>query len=179
MMNLMRTLATAIVLFGLVAPAAASAGAVPKPPPKFWSPGRCERVLLATSGGPGGFPLPDGSGHGFHLAQAFCVGSGGSLACRWTTGHRSRLYSTLRVFTRSPLNGGVVRSFTLGTRAGQSLVPVQPRGGDQYAGWPPGFYMSSTTLLATDATAARFRSLVAPMAARLAQQENATACTGG
>ena len=129
-----------------------------------------------SRGGPtGGFPLPDGNGHRFHIAQAICVGSGGPPACRWTAGHRSRVYSEFTVFTRSPLNGGVVRSWTLATRAAHGLVPVQPHGGDKYVGWPPDFYMSRARLLTTDATPARFRSIVAPIAARLRQQENATA----
>ena len=80
---------------------------------------------------------------------------------------------------RSPLNGGVVRSWTLATRVGNGLVPVAHHGGEQYAGWPPDFYMSRTNQLATHATSARFRSIVAPITARLTQQENATGCTGG
>jgi hypothetical protein len=161
------------------------AAAVPQPPPKFWSSDRCERVLLGVygyaarmpPGGSGGFPLPDGNGHSFHVGQAICVGSGGADACRWTTGHRSRLYSEFTVFTRSPLNGGVVRSWTLATRAGHGRVPIAHHAGDQYVGWPPDFYMSRTKLLATDATSARFRSIVAPIAARVTQQENTTGCT--
>ena len=176
----MRSLAATLVLCSLALLVSAPARAVPKPPPEFWSSGRCERVLLSISGGPtgGGFPLPDRNGHGFHVGQTICVGSGGPRACRWTAGHRSRLYSKFRVFARSPLNGGVVRSFTLATRAGHGLVPIQPHGGDQYVGWPPEFYVSSTRLLATDASPAGFHSLVAPFAARVAQSENATNCTG-
>ncbi len=167
---------------GAAGSSTAAAAAVPQPPPKFWSPGRCERVLLGVYGygsrvAPGGFPLPDGNGHNFHVGQAICAGSGGADACRWTTGHRSRLYSQFRVFTRSPLNGGVVRSWTLATRAGQRLIPVAHHAGDQYVGWPPDFYMSRTKLLATGATSARFRSIVAPIAAREVQQQNATGCT--
>ena len=151
-----------------------AAAAVPQPPPKFWSPGRCERVLLGVFGYAS---LPDGNGHYFRVGQAICVGSGGADACRWTTGHRSRLYSEFWVFTRSPLNGGVVRSWTLATRAGQRVVPVTHHYGDHYVGWPPDFYMSRTKLLATEATSARFRSIVAPIAARVVQQEKATGCT--
>ena len=125
------------------------------------------------------FPLPDGNGHNFHAGQAICVGSGGPDACRWTAGHRSRLNSEFRVFTRSPLNGGVVRSFTLTTRSGRSLVPVAHHAGDQYGGWPPDFFMSSTRRLATDVSPARFRSVVATIAAQLTQPEKATGCTGG
>ena len=174
----MRVPAATLALCSLSLLVSVPARALPKPPPEVWSPARCERVLLSISGFPTGFPLPDGSGHGFHPAQASCVGSGGAHACRWTAGHRSRLYAKFQVFTRSPLNGGVVRSFALATRAGHGLVPIQPHGGDQYVGWPPEFYVSRTRLLATDASPARFRSLVAPRAARVAQQENATHCTG-
>lgn len=176
----MRVLGATLVLCSLGLLVSGWAGAVPKPPPKFWSPGHCEQVLLGVYGGPTfGFPLPDGDGHNFHIGEAICVGSGGPPACRWTTGHRSRLYAEFRVFARSRLNGGVVRSWTLATRVGHGLVPVSHRAGDQYAGWPPDFYMSRTNLLATHATVARFRSIIAPIATRAAQQENATGCTGG
>jgi hypothetical protein len=183
-MNLMRFLAATLVLCSLGPLVVGSAGAVPKPPPKFWGVSRCEQVLLGVYGyasrfAPGGFPLPTGDGHYFHLGQAICVGSGGAHACRWTAGHRSRLYSEFTVFTRSPLNGGVVRSWTLATRAGHGFAPVAHHAGDQYAGWPPDLYMSRVKRLAADATPARFRSLVAALAARVAQQENATGCTGG
>ena len=176
----MRSLAATLLLCGLGLLVPGSAGAVPKPPPKFWSPGRCERVLLGVYGGPTfGFPLRTGDGHNFHVAQAICVGSGGARACRWTTGHHSRLYSEFRVFTRSRLNGGIVRSWTLATRGGDGLVPVGHHAGDQYAGWPPDFYMSSVKLIARDATLARFRSITASIVARLTQQNNATGCRGG
>lgn len=161
-----------------------SAGAVPKPPPKFWSAARCERVLLGIYGyasrvPPGGLGLPTGDGHAFHPGQAFCVGSGGPLACRWTAGHRVRLYSLFTVFSRSPLNGGVARSFTRTTRASPGLVKIMHHAGDQYAGWPADFYMSSVTLLTTNATPARFRTTIAPIAARLMRQETNITCTGG
>jgi len=176
----MRSVAATFVLGSIVLVAAGWAGAVPKPPPQFWSPDRCERVLLSIYGGPTfGRGLPSGDGHRFHPSEAICVGSGGSRACRWTTGHRSRLYAEFMVFTRSRLNGGVVRTWTLATRARPGLVPIARYGGDQYAGWPPDFYMSRVKLLATDASPTRFRSIVAPIAARLAQQKNATGCTGG
>jgi hypothetical protein len=173
----MRSLAATLVLCSLVLLAAGQAGAAP-PPPKFWTASRCERVLLDNYGGPTSSALPNGNGQSFHIGQVICVGSGGPHACRWTTGHRSRLYSEFAVFTRSPLNGGVVRSWTLATRTGHGLVPVAHHAGDKYVGWPPDFYMSRTKLFATDATAARFRSIVAPIAARLTQRENATGCTG-
>ena len=167
------------VLSALLASVVATAGAAPPPPPKFWSASRCENFLLDTYGGPHRPPLATGKGHNFHVGQAICVGTGGPRACRWTTGHRSRLYSEFRVFTRSPLNGGVVRSWTLATRARPGFGPVAHHAGDQYAGWPPDFYMSRTTLLASDATSARFRSIVAPIAARITQHGNASGCTGG
>jgi hypothetical protein len=77
------------------------------------------------------------------------------------------------------LGGGIARTWTLATRDGDGLVPIAHHGGDQYAGWPPDFYMSSVKLIAHDATLARFRSIVAPIAARLMQRESATGCTGG
>ena len=103
----MRSLAATLLLCGLGLLVPGSAGAVPKPPPKFWSPGRCERVLLGVYGGPTfGFPLRTGDGHNFHVAQAICVGSGGARACRWTTGHHSPLspYTTHLPTARPPLS---------------------------------------------------------------------------
>jgi hypothetical protein len=69
-MTVMRSLAVTLALCGLGLSVSGPAGAVPTPPPKFWSPGRCERVLLrvygyASSFGQGGFPLPTGDGHSF------------------------------------------------------------------------------------------------------------------
>lgn len=117
--NAMCLLVAALAPIGVGLLLIGSAGGVPKPPPKFWSATRCERTVLHVSGGvppTRGFPLPDSNGHRFHVSQAICVGSGGPHACRWTAGHRSRIYSEFRVFTRSPLNGGIARSFTLATR---------------------------------------------------------------
>ena len=127
------------------------------------------------------YALPTADGHRFHVGQRVCVGTGGPHTCKWTTGYRSRLYSEFTVFTRSRHIGGVVRSWTLATRAGHGLVGMWHRAMDWDAGWPPDFYMSPTSvnLLATNAAPARFRSIVAPMADRLTQQENATGCTGG
>jgi hypothetical protein len=147
----------------------------PPPPAKFWTVSRCERTLDAPD-----YALPTADGHRFSVRQRICVGMGGSHACEWTADHRSRLYSEFSVFTRSRCNGGVVRSWTLTTRGGHGLVGMVHHAGDQYAGWPADFFMSpvSVTLLATDATPARFRSIVAPIGARLTQQQNATYCTG-
>ena len=180
--NAMCLLVAALAPIGVGLLLIGSAGGVPKPPPKFWSATRCERTVLHVSGGvppTRGFPLPDSNGHRFHVSQAICVGSGGPHACRWTAGHRSRIYSEFRVFTRSPLNGGIARSFTLATRTSVGFLPVQPHGGDKYVGWPPDFYVSSTRLVTTRATPARFRRNVAPIAARLRQQDNATGCAVG
>lgn len=172
-MNLMRVLAVTLSLCGVGLLAVGSVGAVPKPPPKFWSPARCERVMLARPLTP---PL-----------QVLCVGSGGPSACRWTSGHRVRLYSEFTVFARyrhTQVSGigfepGVVRSFTLATRARPGFVRIVSHWGDQYEGWPADFFKAHRRVLATRTTPARFRSIVAPIAARLTQQENATGCTGG
>ena len=175
----MRLLPATVAVFSLGLTATGSAGAVPKPPPKFWSATRCEHVLLTVYGGPTfGFPLPAADGHVFHVGQALCVGSGGPNACRWTSGRRTRLFAEFAVFTHSRLNGGIVRSWTLDTRAGPGLVPVRHHAGDRYAGWPADFYMSSVEVIATGAAPARFRSIVVPIAAQLAERENATGCAG-
>ena len=172
-MHLMRFVAATIVVFGFML-AATSAGAVPKPPPEFWSPARCERAMLAR-------PLAPPS-------DVICVGSGGQSACRWTSGHHARRYSEFTVFTRyrrayvrevGTLEGGVVRSFTLATRARPGFVRIVSHWGDQYEGWPADFFSRHVRVLETRASPARFRSIVAPLAARLARQQNATGCTGG
>ena len=74
---------------------------------------------------------------------------------------------------------GVVRSFTLATRARAGFDRIVHHYGDQYAGWPADFFLSHARVLATHATPTRFRSIVAPIAARLRQAEETTACTGG
>jgi hypothetical protein len=176
--TLKRSLAT-LVLFSVVLGAAASADATklppPPPPPKFWTANRCERTLLR-------YPAEGGStvdGRGFHVGLAICVGTGGPHACKWTTDHRSRLYSRFIVFSRARW-GTAVRSFILATRGGPGLVANRHIFGDRYVGWPADYYMSpaSVKLLATNASPARFRSIVAPIAAHLTLKANATACTG-
>lgn len=181
--SLRRALASTLVVGSLGLLLVVSAGAVPKPPPKYWGTTRCEHVLLDVYGygshfAPGGFPLPTGDGHGFHLAQATCIGSDRPQYCRWAASHRGRLYSEFTVLARSPLNGGVVRSFTLATRAGPGLVKIVHHFGDRYVGWPADFYISSTRLLATDVSPTGFRSLVEPLAARVVDSVHAVNCTG-
>jgi hypothetical protein len=148
----------------------------PPPPPKFWSVSLCERVLRTHD-----YVIPTAGGYGFHVRQLVCVGTGGPHACRWTADHRSRLYSEFRVFGRTRYVGSIVRSWTLATRSGLGLVPVGQPGGDQYVGWPAKFYVSpaSIRLLARSSTPSGFRSIVAPIAARLTREENATGCAGG
>jgi hypothetical protein len=154
----------------LLGAAGLAAAAPPPPPPKYWSLARCERVMLTQH------PA---------VRQVLCVGSGGPTTCRWTNGHRARLYSQLKVFTRlrqrnvaGSVEPGVVRSFTLATRARTGFDPIVHHYGDQYVGWPADFFLSHVRLLAIRTNAARFRSIVAPIAARLRQQGNATGCTG-
>jgi hypothetical protein len=172
MLRSMHVPGVALLLCGLGLLVPASAGAVPKPPPKFWSAARCERVMLTQH------PA---------VRQVLCVGSGGPTTCRWTSGHRARLYSELTVFTRlrqryvagAGVVPGVVRSFTLVTRARPGFARIVHHYGDQYAGWPADFFMAHVRLLATHVTPAHFRSIVAPIAARLMQKEKTTSCTGG
>jgi hypothetical protein len=172
----MRFLIAALGLSTVVLVAVGRSGAAPPPPPpKFWSVGRCERALHAH---PYGIRTRDG--WGFEVGQRTCVGTGGPSACRWTSGRRSRLYSEFVVFSRSRYIGSVVRSWTLATRGGPGLIREGHHAGDRYVGWPADFFMSplSVTLLATESTPARFRSIVAPIAAHLRQEENATGCAG-
>ena len=171
--GLMRSLAATLALSSLVLVAAGWAGAVPPPPPpKFWTVSHCERALH-MQGDDVGLTV---EGYRFHVGLRVCVGTGGSQACQWTPDHRSQLYSQFRVFSRSRYVGSIVRSWTLATRGGHGLVAIS-----HLAEGPPGFYMSpaSVKLLARNSTPAHFRSFVAPIAARLTQQTNASGCTGG
>jgi hypothetical protein len=171
--NVIRFVAALLVVSGLSAVGSAGAAdAVPKPQPKFWSVARCERVVLE------GRPL---------IRQVICVASGGPANCRWTTGRRARLYSQFTVFTRNRrryvagagLEPGLVRSFTLATRARPGFVRMVHHYGDEYAGWPADFFMRHARPVATHVAPARFRSTVAPVAAHLRQQEKTTNCTDG
>ncbi|HEV8102553.1 MAG TPA: hypothetical protein VGP69_02345 [Gaiellaceae bacterium] len=170
-MNVIRFVAALLVVSGLGALAVGTAGAVPKPQPRFWSVARCERVVLE------GRPL---------IRQVSCVAGGGPADCRWATGRRARLYSQFTVFTRNRqryvvgagLEPGVVRSFTLATRARPGFVRMVHHFGDEYAGWPADFFMRHARLVATHVAPARFRSTVAPIATQLRQREKTINCTG-
>ena len=76
------------------------------------------------------------------------------------------------------LKPGVVRSFRLATRARPGFARIVHHYGDQYVGWPADFFTAHGRLLATHVTPAHFRSIVAPIAARLMQEEKTTSCTG-
>jgi hypothetical protein len=152
-----------------------AAAAPPPPPPKFWTVNRCEQVFRTRQ-----HWVPNAEGHIFVVGTTICVGTGGPQACAWTSDKQSRLYSQFTVFARSRYIGGVVRSFTLATRAGQGLFRIGPAG-DAYLRWPAEFYVSqvSVRLLAGTSTPASFRAMVAPLAARLTQKEIATNCRNG
>jgi len=148
------------VVFGVLSMiAVGSAGAVPKPLPKFWSPARCEHVM-------GERPITP-------PAQVVCLGSGGPANCRWTSGHRARVYSQFTVFA---LYGIAIRSFTLLTRPRPGFVAVPHDWGGAYAGWPPDFYRSKIVLRGPPFPA-RFRADVAAKAASLRRHDTAV-CTG-
>ena len=179
METVLRFFAFPLALCGVALFVVASAAAVPKPPPKYWSPARCERAMEDRPLAPPG--------------QVVCVGTGGPQRCRWTSGKRARLYSEFTVFMRhgyayvEGLGGhnGVVRSFTLATRARPGFHRIVSHWGDQYVGSrhpAVGSEFERTerlvAVLATNATPAEFRSIVAPISARLGRQENATGCMG-
>jgi hypothetical protein len=164
-------LAAALVIGGLLA--AGSAGAVPKPSPGFWSAAYCERVLLKEHPG---------------IRQVICVGSGGPSSCHWTSGHGGRLYSQLRVFAwyrhanfstlgMTGLEPGVVRSFTLATRARPGFARIVHRYGDAWEGWPADFYMAHVRLLGTHVNKNAFGAFVATRVAKLADHEQTVRCT--
>lgn len=152
---------------------AGSAAAAPKPAPRFWSTGRCERVLPQEHPG---------------IRQVICVGSGGPSSCRWADGHRVRLFSQLRVFAwyrqanfsslgMHDLEPGVVRSFTLSTRARPGFAGIVHRWGDAYRSWPADFYVAQVRLLGTHVPSDRFLAFVAPFVARYEQPGTTTDCT--
>ena len=58
------------------------------------------------------------------------------------------------------LEPGVVRSFTLATRARPGFARIVRHYGDGYAGWPADFYMAHVRLLGTHITASRFGAFV-------------------
>ena len=149
-----------------------SAAAVPKPSPRFWSAAYCERVLPREHPG---------------IRQVICVGSGGPSSCRWTGGHSVRLYSQLRVFAwyrhadfsslgMTGLEPGVVRSFTLATRARPGFARIVHRYGDGTEGWPADFYMAHVRLLGTHVNTHAFGAFVAGPVARLEQRASTTNC---
>jgi hypothetical protein len=144
---------------------------VPKPPPKYWSPARCKRMVLNRPR---------------HLVrQALCVGSGGPQACRANADH-VQLYSEFTVFVRyrvAYLRGqgtepGVIRSFTLSTRPRRNLAPIAHSWGAQYIGWPPDFYAGHTKVIATHVPATHFTATITPIATPVERYENAITCTG-
>jgi hypothetical protein len=148
------------------------AGAVPKPAPKFWSVTYCERVLPKEHPG---------------IRQVICVGSGGPSNCRWASGHGEQLYSQLRVFAwylhanfsglgMTGLEPGVVRSFTLATRARPGFARIVHRYGDAWEGWPADFYMADIQLLGTHVNKHAFGAFVASKVAKLASHEQAVNC---
>jgi hypothetical protein len=170
----MRLVGAAAVSCALSVVVIASARAVPKPQPKFWSAARCERVL------PHQHPA---------IGRLICVGSGDASTCHWTAGHRVRLYSELTVFAwyrqanfsslgMTGLMPGVVRSFSLATRARPGFARIVSHYGDAYFGWPADFYMGHVRLLGTDVGRGSFRALVAPVAAKLMEHGKTVDCTG-
>ena len=175
----MRILAATLLLCSLGLLAAGWADALPKPPPppKYWSTSHCERVLHVQ----GDNRVVTAQGYGFIVGLRVCVGMGAPQACKWTADHRSRLYSRFLVFSRSRYVGGIVRSWTLATRGGAGLVAVRRHGGEAYVGWPGDFYTSpsSVKLLAPNASPARFRSIVAPLAARVRSRRTPRAARAG
>ncbi len=150
-----------------------SAGAVPKPAPRFWSTYTCEQRLLNDHPG---------------IGQVVCVGSGGPSSCRWTSDHRVRRFSQLRVFAwyrhanfsslgMTGLEPGVVRSFTLATRARPGFARIVHRYGDAYEGWPTDFWMAHVRLVGTHIHEHAFGAYVAPRIAKLEHQEQTVNCS--
>ena len=150
-----------------------SVGAVPTPSPRFWSVAYCERQL------PKEHPA---------IRQIVCVGSGEPARCRWTTGHSGRVYSQLTVFAwyrhanfstlgMTGVEPGVVRSFTLATRAQPGFARIVHRYGDAYEGWPADFWMGHVRLVGTHVNKHAFGAFVAAKVSKLASHEKAVNCS--
>jgi hypothetical protein len=150
-----------------------SAAAVPKPSPRFWSVDYCERVLPKEHPG---------------IRQIICVGDGGPAACRWTSGHRGRVFSQLRVFAwyrhanfsslgMTDVESGVIRSFALATRAQPGFTRIVHLYGDAYEGWPADFWMGHVRLLGTHVNKHAFGAFVAATVAKLAAHERTVNCS--
>lgn len=150
-----------------------SAAAVPKPSPRFWSVAYCQREL------PKEHPA---------IRQIVCVGSGGPASCRWTTGRRGRIYSQLTVFAwyrhanfstlgMTAVEPGVVRSFTLATRAQPGFARIVHRFGDAYEGWPADFWMAHVRLVGTHVNKHAFGAFVAARVAKLTDHEQTVNCS--
>ena len=169
----MRCVAAIVVACSLGLLVIGSAAAVPKPSPQFWSTGLCERLLPEEHPG---------------IRQVVCVGSGGPSDCRWTSGHRARLFSELRVFAwyrqanfssigMTGLEPGVVRSFTLATRARPGFARIVHHYGDAWVGQPADFYMAQVRLLGTHVNKHAFGAFVAKSVAKIVDDGRTTGCT--
>lgn len=99
-----------------------------------------------------------------------------------------RLYSQLRVFAwyrhanfsslgMTGLEPGVVRSFTLATRARPGFGRIVHLYGDAWAGWPADFYMAHVRLLGIHVNKHAFGAFVATRVAKLADHEQTISCT--
>lgn len=173
MSRTMVVLVTTVTWFFAGSMVVASAGAVPKPSPRFWSAGYCERVVPKEHPG---------------VRQIVCVGSGGAASCRWTSGYRGRVYTKLRVFAwyrhadfsslgMTELEPGVVRSFTLATRAQPGFTRIVHLYGDAYEGWPADFWMGHVRLLGTHVNKHAFGAFVATRVAKLTAREQTVNCS--
>ena len=116
----------------------------------YWTPGLCKSSLVKY-----GMQFTDG--RVFHVANAFCVGTGGMTTCEWSSGHRYRLYDRFVAFVRS--YDGVVRSFVLHPTARSA-----------------GYRADSFKLLGRESSGPRFTSLVKPIATALARLEQQKGC---
>jgi hypothetical protein len=86
-------------------------------------------------------------------------------------------HANFTTFGMHDVEPGVVCSFTLATRARPGFARIVHRYGDAWSGWPADFYMGQVRLVGTHVSAVRFRAVVAPLAARLAQRAETTNCT--
>jgi hypothetical protein len=140
-----------VVAIAVAVPLGASSesAAAPAEHDWYWTPALCKSLLQQH-----GMELADG--RRFFVANAFCVGLGGSQNCMWSSGRRYRLYAQFVAFTRS--YDGAVRTFDLRTTDRRDYSATNIR------------------LLGHEPSVARFRALIAPLASSLARQQHGKGC---
>ncbi len=116
----------------------------------YWTPALCKSSLRKE-----GMEISDG--RTFNVADAYCVGWGGTTYCEWSSGYRYRLYTRFTAYVRS--YDGTVRTFT--------LKPTNGKGG---------YSATGIRALGHEPSSAKFNAFVQPIAHALAAAEQQKGC---